>query len=99
MAILFSVWFLFQGSFFLLLGGLLYVIAFTLLKRRATEQVEVDDGLLQTEVFRIERLEQYASELAPQHILGKETRRVAPLLNRLEDNERVLTEAYRKFAD
>ena len=55
---------------------------------------------LRAELLSIERLEERARALAASFTLGRDPRRKArPFFSRLEDNARVLREAYRVLAD
>jgi cyclic beta-1,2-glucan synthetase len=70
------------------------------LTSRRRQEAEGDDEPIRAELCSLERLEQYARELARQHTLAPKGRRQAsPLLDRLEDNGRYLTGSYRAIAE
>jgi cyclic beta-1,2-glucan glucanotransferase len=89
---------------FLLLNsiGAVYLAVWGLISRRRQEVPEApkgeDDEPIRAELCSLERLEQYARELAAQHTIDR--RREGPwLLDRLEDNGRYLTLSYRTIAE
>ena len=60
---------------------------------------DTEDEPIRRELYSVERLEQYAQEIAAAHkVSGKPTRR-RPLLPRLEDNGHKLVAAYRALAE
>src|SRR5260370_28554175 len=63
--------------------------------RRATEA----ELPIREELYRIERLEQYAAALAAEHKIAEKPHRVNLLLPRLEENGRKLITAYKALAD
>ncbi len=69
-------------------------------RRRQDTELAEDDEPIRAELCSLERLEQYAKELASQHTLATKGRRQpSPLLDRLEDNGRYLTNCYRAIAE
>lgn len=54
---------------------------------------------IREELFSVERLEQYAAELAAEHTVSSKVKRVRLLLPRLEENGRKLVAVYRALAD
>lgn len=58
-----------------------------------------DEEPIRDELFSVERLEQYAVELAPEHAVSSGTRRGRRLLPRLEENGRKLFSVYRTLAN
>ncbi len=54
---------------------------------------------IREELFSVERLEQYATELAAEHSVSAKVHRGHPLLPRLEQNGRELMAVYRTLAD
>jgi cyclic beta-1,2-glucan synthetase len=69
-------------------------------RRRQETELAEDDEPIRAELCSLERLEQYARELAREHQLAPKGRRQAsPLLERLEDNGRYLTGCYRAIAE
>src|SRR6185295_6276755 len=58
-----------------------------------------DEEPIREELFSVERLEQYAAELATQHTVSPNPRRGLRLLPRLEENGRNLVAVYRTLAD
>src|SRR3989442_481227 len=58
-----------------------------------------DDDPIREELFSVERLEQYALELAGQHKVSSKTKRRRSLFPRLEENGRELIAVYRALAD
>src|SRR5260370_40369057 len=63
--------------------------------RRATEA----ELPIREELYRIERLEQYAAALAAEHKIAERPQRVNLLLPRLEENGRKLIAAYKALAE
>jgi cyclic beta-1,2-glucan synthetase len=69
-------------------------------RRRQETELAGDDEPIRAELCSLERLEQYARELARQHTLApKAWRQASPLLDRLEENGRYLTGSYRAIAE
>src|SRR5437588_10016638 len=62
--------------------------------RHMTEEVPIRE-----ELYSIERLEQYAAFLAPEHQIAAKPRHRNLLLQRLEENSRKLIEAYKALAE
>ncbi|MEI9996699.1 MAG: glucoamylase family protein [Rhizomicrobium sp.] len=60
--------------------------------RRAQEPAE---GPIRAELFSVERLEQHAASLAAAQRVSPDIERGKPLVTRLDDNARVIAEAYR----
>jgi cyclic beta-1,2-glucan glucanotransferase len=54
---------------------------------------------IREELFSVERLEQYAAELAAEHKVSSDVKRGRLLLPRLEENRRKLIAVYRELAD
>jgi len=54
---------------------------------------------IREELFSVERLEQYAAELAAEHTVSSEVKRGRLLLPRLDENGRELIAVYRELAD
>ena len=69
--------------------------------RRIFFRNEFTDGELpiREELYSVERLEQYAAELAAEHKVAEESQRVSLLLPRLEENGRKLVETYNALAE
>src|SRR5262245_37030875 len=80
--------------------GAVYLAVWGLISRRRQEVASEaeEDEPIRAELCSLERLEQYARELAAQHTIDR--RREGPrLLDRLEDNGRYLTLSYRTIAE
>jgi cyclic beta-1,2-glucan synthetase len=58
-----------------------------------------EDAPIRAELFSVERLEQFAETLAAEHQEVAQPKRFRQLLPRLEDNGRILVNAYRILAD
>ncbi len=58
-----------------------------------------EDAPIRAELYSVERLEQFAKTLAAEQIEVAQPKRFRKLLPRLEDNGRVLVNAYRSLAD
>ncbi|HSO75400.1 MAG TPA: hypothetical protein VLU47_11240, partial [Blastocatellia bacterium] len=58
-----------------------------------------DEDPIRDELFSVERLEQYALELAPEHAASSGSRRGRRLLPRLEENGRKLVSVYRNLSN
>ena len=65
--------------------------------RRASD--DSGEPPIREELFSVERLEQYAGELAAQHKIADTPQRVSLLLPRLEENGRKLVETYNALAE
>ncbi|MEK6303548.1 MAG: glucoamylase family protein [Acidobacteriota bacterium] len=65
---------------------------------RAPEHESYEEPI-RDELFSVERLEQYAAELAAGHVVSSEARRGRSLLSRLEENGQRLIVVYRALAD
>jgi cyclic beta-1,2-glucan synthetase len=59
----------------------------------------LNEDPIREELFSVERLEQYAAELAAEHTVSSNSRRGLRLLPRLEENGRKLMSVYRALAD
>ncbi len=79
------------------LGLIVLSLGVALLRRREEEKT-ADEEPIRAELCSLERLEQYAIELAASYQLAKDHRHPTGLLERLEENGRLLTQAYRTIA-
>ena len=66
---------------------------------RTVSKKELLEEPIREELFSVERMEQYATELAVEHRVTYESKRGLQLLPRLEDNGRELTRVYRSLAE
>jgi cyclic beta-1,2-glucan glucanotransferase len=83
-----------------LVGLGLAILALRVLTPWKRQSEEQDEEPIRGELCSLERLEQYARELAGTHVLAqRDQRRARHLLERLEDNGRFLTESYRTIAE
>jgi cyclic beta-1,2-glucan synthetase len=69
----------------------------TLFQNRRRASVEVDEEPIRGELYSVERLEQFAAQLASEHKVSTEPERGRLLLPRLEENGRKLISAYRSL--
>ena len=70
----------------------------SLFRNRSRASVDVDEEPIREELFSLERLEHFASQLALEHTVSTIPRPGKSLLPRLEENGRKLISAYRSLA-
>ena len=68
-------------------------------KLTTAQELQSDQEPIRDELFSVERLEQYAAELASRHVVSVEISRGRSLLSRLEENGQRLIAVYRVLAD
>jgi cyclic beta-1,2-glucan synthetase len=69
------------------------------LRRLKLSDTKSQEEPIREELFSVERLEQYAAELAAEHKVSSDAKRGRLLLPRLEENRRKLIAVYRALAD